>query len=229
MATQITLQRDQLEDFLVIRNLDPAKLQAAVDALRRAKPPPMRPDRLAAVIADGLAEHRDGADSIVRQVLTVYPWIMHAGLKVAELQADIREAVKTDFQWTDEEIKKWQQVEPALAELLSLPVLRLVASAIDLSYEYTNLWQGARILTDIRPIFNEEATAIDGAVVSHAFRLQFKSIDGPHELNIAMTESDIRALTDQCDRALQKAQTAGSLMRNNAKVPTLISGESENA
>lgn len=222
------LQREQLDDFVVIRELGPTKLQAAVERLRRDKRVPMRSDSLVSVIAEGLSEQRDAADSIVRQALMLYSGILY-GLKVEEVLAVIRDEVKTVFGWTDKDIEKWQQIEPAFGELLSLPAIRLTSRAIDLSLEYTNLWRAARILTDLRPIFSEDGADIDGAVVSHAFRLHFQSVDGPHELNVAMGESDIRALGEQCERALQKAQTARSLMRDKAKVPTMIAGESENA
>jgi hypothetical protein len=223
------LQPEQLDDFLTIRELDLTKLQAAVERLRQAKPVPMRGDKLASVLAEGLAEERGAADSIARQALMLYSGILFGGLTVEQVQAVIREEVKTVFEWKDKDIEKWQQIEPALGELLSLPALRLAANVINLSQEYTNLWRASRIFTDIRPIFSEDAATIDGAIVSHAFRLHYQSVDGAHELNLAMGEADIRALTEQCERALQKAQTARSLMRDNAKVPTIISGESENA
>jgi hypothetical protein len=229
MATQVALQQIQLDDFVAIRDLAPAKLEAAVDALRLAPSTPMKPDRLANVLAEGLKEPKGTADGIVRQALALYAWIIHGGLTISELQASTREAVKNDFGWTDAEIEKWRGVEPAFSELIASKAIRLTASVIDLSYEYTNIWQGARILTDIRPIFNEDATVIDGAVVSHAFRLRFDSVDGPHEMYVCLDESDIRALADQCERALQKSRTAGSMLTEKAKVPIVIPGEKENA
>ena len=78
------LQRDQLDDFLAIRELDPTKLQTAVERLRQVKPVPMRPDRLISVIAEGLAEERDAADSVVRQALMLYSGILHGGKKVED-------------------------------------------------------------------------------------------------------------------------------------------------
>jgi hypothetical protein len=229
MATTRVLQESQREDFQVVRDLGPETLQRVVGRLRQLEPAPVRPDQLGHAIAEVLGGNTDAAESVVRQALMIYGWIRPGGLQVAEVQEGIRDALKADFNWTDQEIEKWQRIEPALGDLLSLPILRLVASSIDLSYEYANLWRGARILTDIRPIFNEEATAIDGAVVSHTFRLLFEGLDGRHELNVAMDESDIKKLAEQCDRALRKGQTARALMRDNAKVPTMISGESDNA
>ena len=229
MATPIKLEEYQVDDFQVIRDLGPGLLEAVVQRLRELDAVPTRPDKLADTIAETLREKKNAAESIIREALMVYGWIRQGNLNVAEVQEGIRDAINTDSGWSDQDIAKWQSVEEAFGELLSLPILRLAASAIDLSYEYTNLWGGARILTDIRPIFNDEATSVDGAVVSHTFRLRFESLHGRHELNIAMDESDIHELAYQCDRALRKAHIARDLMRDRAKVPTVISGETENA
>ena len=158
----------------------------------------MRPDRLFDAVSTALNGNEIGANSIVREGLFVSGWLRQ-GETIAEVQDAIREALKAS--WTDQNVEKWKTLEQPLAELLALPALRLVASTIDLSYEYTNLWRGARILTDIRPIFNEEVTAVDGAVVSHTFRLRFDAVDGHHELSIAMDEADIKILAKQCERA----------------------------
>jgi hypothetical protein len=229
MATQLKLQEIQKEDFQVIRDLGPEKLRKVVDGVRRIQPVPMRPEKLFLTVAESLGENEHAAESVVRQAFMLHGWIRQRGVEVGELQASIREALKADFHWSDKDVEKWNSIEPAFGELLSSPILRLVARAIDLSYEYTNLWREARILTDIRPIFNEEATAVDGAIVAHTFRLYFDCVDGGHELNIAMDESDIQRLAEQCERALRKAGTARDLMVEKAKVPTIISGEGDDA
>jgi hypothetical protein len=159
----------------------------------------------------------------------IHGFIRQGGLTVEETLEGLRHTLKGDFSWTDADIENWQPVAPIFGELFSLPIVHLVASSIDLSYEYSNLWQGARILTDVRPIFSKDATSIEGAVVSHTLRLYFVSSDGRHELHVAMDESDVQALVEQCERAIQKARTARDLMTDKAKVPTLISGEINNA
>lgn len=61
------------------------------------------------------------------------------------------------------------------------------------------------------------------------FGLRYDSIDGNHQLSIAMDELDVRELAKECERALRKATTARHLMKDKVNVPTIISGEQEDA
>jgi hypothetical protein len=97
-----------------------------------------------------------------------------------------------------------------------------------LAYEYANLFQGARIVTDVRPVFNDgddDEMQIDGAVVSFTLRLHYDNREGNHSLSIALDETDVRALHHQCERALQKARMA-QIRIQDAGIPTVISGKS---
>jgi hypothetical protein len=97
--------------------------------------------------------------------------------------------------------------------------------AIELVYDYANLLRRTRVLTDIRPLFNNAADQIEGAVVSYTLRLRYDSADGEHELSIALDESDIRILADQCDRALTKATTARAMLVEKCNLSVIVSGE----
>ncbi len=101
----------------------------------------------------------------------------------------------------------------------------MASTAIELSYDYANLLRRTKILTDIRPLFNESADEIEAAVVSYTLRLRYDSADGEHELSIALDESDIKTLAAQCERALMKSATARSLMTDTCGVSVTVSGE----
>jgi hypothetical protein len=176
-----------------------------------------------------LADRKGAADSVVRQALSLHGLVRQGRRSLPDVLEGIRSGIEADSGWTDEEKEKWQAVEPQFRELVASPAVRLVTTAIDLSYEYANLLRRARILTDIRPLYNNDATEIEGAVVSHTLRLRYDSIDGNHQLSIAMDELDVRELVKECERALRKATTARHLMKDKVNVPTIISGEQEDA
>lgn len=224
-AMAIKLDHSQLENFRLICDLGPEPLHAAVERLRELNPVLLRPNKLISAMAEALGENQQAAEPIVREALMAFGWTKQGGLQVADVQGGIRESLKAEL--PVQYIEKWERVEGPFGELLSLPILRLVANALDLCYEYTHLWRDARILTDIRPIFSDDAAKIDGAVVSHTFRLRFEDVQGSHELNIAMDETEILDLAEQCERAWRKAQVARDLMNDVANIPTIIAGEPE--
>jgi hypothetical protein len=98
---------------------------------------------------------------------------------------------------------------------------------MELSYDYANILDNAKILTDIRPIYDESASGIEGAVVTQTLRIRFVSLNGNHDCSIAMDESDVFALAQQCERALQKARLARGLPGSSSPVPVIISGATD--
>ena len=229
MATQRKLERHQIEDLEVIRELGPETLRAIVDRLGELDPAPLRPEKLFDTVVEVLADRKDAADSVVRQALSLHGLVRQGRRSVPDVLEGIRSGIDADSGWTNEQKEKWQAVAPQFHELVASRAVRLVTTAIDLSYEYANLLQRTRILTDIRPLYNNDATEIEGAVVSHTLRLRYSRIDGNHQLSIAMDELDVRELAKECDRALRKATTARDLMKDKVDVPTIISGEPDDA
>jgi hypothetical protein len=105
----------------------------------------------------------------------------------------------------------------------------LAAKAIELSYDYANLLRRTRILTDIRPLYNDSADCIEAAVVSYTLRLRYDTADGEHELSIALDEADLRTLMAQCERAMTKAKTARDVLAGRCNISIAISGETSDA
>ena len=124
---------------------------------------------------------------------------------------------------------RWRIREPELRRLLEHPRIWAIAKTLDLSYDYANLLQDARILTDVRPVFDRDATAIEAAVVSFTLRLRYDGLDGNHSLSIALNQEDVRALGAECERATKKAGVAADLMSRRASVRTIITGANESS
>ncbi len=129
------------------------------------------------------------------------------------------------IRWKDEEISRWKALEPQLLKLFSISVIWTVVKAANLSYEYTNLLQNIKIINDIRPIYNENASKIEGSIISYGLRIYFDSIEGNKSLSIAVDENDIIELQKKCDRALKKAKTAKDFMMSHDIDRTMICGE----
>lgn len=229
MPTQIRLPPYQLADLQVIRDAGPELLLQMIAALEKFEPRPVPPTTLHQELRKELRDQKEIADCLFRQLLSLYGLVRQRGLRPEQILEGIRFGIETaEEPWSNEGMEKWWQVEPLLEKLLFLPIVRLVATTLDLSYEYANLLQRTRIITDIRPIFNLDATEIEGAVVTHTLRIRYDSVDGDHGLSIAMDENDVKTLLDQCNRALVKAQTAKRRMEQKGNIPTIISGEKGN-
>jgi hypothetical protein len=169
------------------------------------------------------------ADALLRLLLSLRGIVRQSDERVEEVIDALTEAVMARGDNGLIDADQWNSVLPALAILIESDCVRLAATAIELSYDYANLLQRTKVLTDVRPIFTEAADKIEGAVVSFTMRLRYSNANGEHDLSIALDEDDINALRSQCERAITKARTARDMMVKQCAVAAIISGEDDNA
>jgi hypothetical protein len=228
MRIHLFIKREQLQALGTIRDLGTEKIKAIVQRLSEIEPPPMRPSELQERIADLLTEKPEAADTLIGQMLSLYTLMSERGLAADQLLEGLRYGIRvSDYGWSETDISKWQEMEPQLKELFSLPAVMTVVKTLDLSFDFENLLQNSKIITDIRPVFNAKASEIHGAIVSFTLRLYYDSVGGSNSLSIALDENDVIRLRDVCQRALDKAQTAKIFMSNSGINQTLISGGEE--
>ena len=222
MGLQFRATKHQLADLKRISELEKGQLAKVQAKLAELQKPTLRPQELQAEVGVILAEN---AEPLVRQLLSLQGLMRQTGLPSQDVIAGIRDVVRRQGREVDLEASAWEAVEANIAALVELPCVRLTATAIELAYDYANLLRRTKVLTDIRPLFNNAADAIEGAVVSYTLRLRYDSADGEHELSIALDESDIEKLAAQCDRALKKAATARSLLTDRCDLSVIVAGE----
>jgi hypothetical protein len=81
--------------------------------------------------------------------------------------------------------------------------------------EEERIFYSARILTDIRPIFNEAGNLIEAAVIVHNLKIHFGENGDETDFYVALDTSDIQALREVLDRADEKAKQLQSLLQRS--------------
>jgi hypothetical protein len=215
MAIQIQLNKSLLSDLKAIVELGPETLARVVDRIDRMEHPPLAPADLQTVIREVVTK-QGAADILLRQALSLASLRRRRELDADEVVAGIRQGLRNAATSSDDAtLERWSAIEPSFLRLISSAKVETTAKVLDLSYDYANLLQTTRIVTDIRPVFDDEVTRIDGAVVSFTLRLNYDNIEGSHSLSIAMNQADVESLRQQCERALRKSvlaqETVGAL------------------
>ncbi len=224
MAIQLRLSPSQIVDLAKIGDLDPQLIQRVVDHLQSIRPLPLRPTELINQIKAAVNGEIATAELLSKQAVVLHGVMRQGTLNSSDVFDALCDQLAVAAKWQPEKLDQFRRVKSQFCSLLSSEAVKLVATAIDLSYEYANLLRRARIITDIRPIFDVAAEKINGAVVSHTLRIRYDNTEGNHDLSLAMDAKDIDDLRRECERALKKAKTAKSLMAEEAKVQTMISG-----
>ena len=225
MATSLRLARQQIADLKTIAGIDGDSLQRVVDHLRGLKESPLQPKQLRGEISSILPESKEAVDVIMRQMLGLHGLIGQMRLGVDEVFAGLLAGIESaDPKWSSEEIAAWKDRESQVRELLSVDAVRIVAKALNLSYEYANLLRTSRIITDVRPVFSFDATAIDGAVISHKLFVRYDSVEGLKTLTMTLDEADVKTLQRECTRALEKVETIVAHLSTGTALRTIIPG-----
>ena len=226
MTPQIRLAPHQVDDLRTFCGIGVDALKRVVEQFKGIAPLPTGANTLVDSARELLGDDEQ-ANSLVRQALFVNGLVIQAGLQEADVAAGVRSALEREAKWGAVELSQWDDRQPVFLLIASSRVVRHVANAINLSYEFANLYRRARLITDVRPLFDATADAIDGALITFTLRLRFDSVEGDHGLSIAMDEADVKQLLEQCQRALKKSRTAQKLLHDKVKLPAFIIGESD--
>ena len=226
MTPQIRLQKHHLADLQVVREIGPEGLRGIAAQLRKLPVEPILPKQWHRVITEFLGGDEAKAGVLVRQVLSLHGMLRQLDLSSEEVFAGLSSGLQpSESGWSGDEFERWKSVSGAFRELFDLPLVRLSAKALDLSYEHAHLLQRARIITDVRPIFDDKAIQLQGAVIAHDLLLRYDDVEGEHVLSLSLDDRDIESLRKQCERALLKAQTAKAQLEEKGLLKTLVPGK----
>ncbi len=229
MASVLRLHPHQVADLKTLTTLDVPVLQQVVTSLLQLSPKPLESKALRDEIRKTIPDREDVADALLRQTLGLYALMGQLNLSPTEVIEGVRAGIETgDPKWNPEQVALWTEREAILRELLGSDVVRIVGKTLDLSYEYANVLQTARIITDVRPIFTPDATSIDGAVISHKLFIRYYNVEGQKTFTMTLDEGDLKRLRSQCDRALQKANTITNQLNEGTAIRTSIPGREDN-
>lgn len=208
------------QDLRLIGQITPEQVDAVRDSLSAATDRIERPEQLVVIASQKI--DLEVAEAIVRQLLQLQNAARRTGYSVEELTEIQSRQLESNFPSGSNELSLLLPGLAILNKLSSVQAIARTAKAIELSYDSDNLLQRTRILTDVRPLFTEDAQSVDGAIVAHTLRLRYDSAGVDHELSLALDNSDLRRLIQDCERALLKEQTAQNKLCRPANVPSMI-------
>jgi hypothetical protein len=226
MSTEIIIPVNRLQELAQIREIELSRLNAAVSRLgsiaNALDAEEIRRQIFEALQDEELAE-------ILFQQLYSLSWLrrqrdLSPEELVEGLSLGIRNISGSD-RWTTEQLAEWDRRGPLVAQLLSLPQVHIAVKSLDLSYDYASVLQDAHIVMDIRPVFDEKADVLQGAVISHTLRLVYQTGESSQSVSLAMDVDDIRHLLESCKRALRKEETVRKELDGRLDLAVIPTGE----
>lgn len=154
------------------------------------------------------------------------------GWSTSQLLDSIPSNIERHFSVTErsEALSLWTSAKEAFAKAFDQLSVRhplmVAARAEQLAYIQEKLFTNVRIVTEIRPVFDETGNEILQSTVSHDLILDYYHGQNPERLQITMDAEDVIELRRACERAERKAGAIKTALQN-LPWKTLVLAESE--
>lgn len=218
----LRIPRDDLPAFMAITELGEDSFMALEAAIKET-PPCINRDKLAAAAMRKLPKFdSEQLSKIFKAMFSLYMVKLQKRIPAAEL-ADLICAALNDVpkRIADFDASKLAILRSRLGSLLSLDdSFGLSVKAANLSAEHEHAFCGARILSDVRPLFVDSPETIAGAVIYHNLQVGFHdSSTGEHkDIYFSLDDEDLGTLKEIVERAQTKSRSLQTLLKS-AKVP----------
>jgi hypothetical protein len=204
----LTIPEQHASGFARIMGLSSEESEQVERALSLAKSINIK--ELTEIIAVALPSlTREGAREIVGTLLSLYS--ARTGMDVTVdvfVTALLEAAPPTDKPIDGHELQPPEVIKKTLRGLLSIRPLSMIAKARNLHTDHENTFCTARILTDLRAVFDVDVReAPAGFVMAHILKLGYHHAGKHTELHIAMDKKDVDNLLLALQRAKTKAAT----------------------
>ncbi len=174
---------------------------------------PLLSSRLAAQVK---VLNRREIDDILQALFSLAPSRSDSDIPVektvSELVDAMRASGKEDLRLPPDEEAQFKN---RITTLLGISSLNISAKVCSVRLNYANVFCDAKILSDIRPIFDKPKDKPIGSVINHMLQIEYHE-DGDHkEFYVALDADDLSKLKRIIDRAETKAASLKLLLKNS--------------
>jgi hypothetical protein len=212
----------QANDIEVICSFGPDFLEQAAAAIE-AIPLTIERNKIQSVLTKFGSEKAEPLDRVL------------FGLAVASRRrfdkvSTLLDSISPPVAWDGERRRKWNEslknCRRPLERLLSAESIVLATKALDLSFDVERFCVAARIITDIRPVFDTARSQIVGSTIRHTFRLEYAGIDGTtSSMSVGLDANDIAKIKEACEEAGNKVAAVQKLLKKGGISEIIIPGE----
>jgi hypothetical protein len=170
-------------------------------------------------LATNVGMHEDDAFKVINAIVNLY----HTQKKLTTDSPGMVRIIAENLKRLSEKAKnppshtQWEDASNKIVSALSKlspdhPLEDAYKASVVLSCRQYGL-RASKILTELRPIFNDAGTEITQSVISHTLYLHYHDGSNHHEFEVLVDAKELTELKRQCERAERKA----SIMKNDLK------------
>ena len=214
----LSIPKDYERGIEIIKSLSNSDVDKIGEVLKNA-PTEDSPGTISAVTPILEKEYEENDIYVLVQTLySLYFVFSHRDDSIDHFVDDLCEAIKessnAEVQTSDP--AELARLKTKFKSLLTIRPLLTAAKAHALQIEFANVFWDAKIISDIRPIWNGDVKEPpEGVVVTHTLKLEYRNCGGQSELYVYLDKNDIQTLLTVLKRAQDKVLTLESLTNTN--------------
>ena len=157
---------------------------------------------------------KDDVDKLVEALYSLSRFRADVNVSVGEFVDDlvdaIRESANKDIHTSSRD--ELERLRNRFKSLLTAGPISVLAKARELRQDFANIFWDAKVITDIRPVWNGDATQPpEGVVITNTLKLEYHHVGGHAELYMYLNKEDIETLIYVLVRAQDKMATLRTL------------------
>lgn len=200
MNGRIAIPRAHREALVFLAKLPRETFKSLCTALESLPSTLQREEMLLRVQEVLPAEDAGQADSLISAILGAATLKGRGRLESKQLAETVAAEEALPLEAATREI-----LAERLLRLLQIGAVAKVAKALDMLLEHERVFHAARVLTDMRPVFPDDASEGPvGAVILHLLKIDVHVASDNTEFYVSLDSSDLQQLRKVLDRAIDK-------------------------
>ncbi len=164
-------------------------------------------DYIASSISDETSINEDKVHSLIHFFWQASLNQMRSGVTPADFIVDLTDYLDSlpPDEWDENHRELWRNLKGVIIDLFDdNSNFYISVKAADLLFEQEKIFCTVRIITDLRPIFNDDAETIRAFIPYHNMVIKYHENGDTKEIHLALDHSDLKMLESQVERAKSK-------------------------
>lgn len=196
-----------IEQLFAVTNVQWDEL---LEKLQRQTTAMLTVDELAAVLASVVGE--SSGETLSKIVVSLRRLADRYGVRPQTILDALEQGLKK-FEWNTDKLDKWSKIKNPIDQIMSSAAVVVTTKASELYYRHANHLHDLKIVTDIRPIFSEDRSAVIGAITKNVLSIHFSdSFEKESSLELVISLDDLANLQAESASAIAKTEKLKTLV-----------------
>ena len=219
----ISMQKKLASEFLSLAEIPEDKLRELAEVLAKVPISGIGRRELEGKIKGvslGLDSTESGA-AIANAIHSLHFMYAQSGQKLEAFLLEIENAITRTVSGKEFEDQKRRALAQSLRVLLGVRSLQIGYKSALLQFDHERVFSAARIISDIRPAFDESIELpLASVMVYHTLKIEYWRDGEEEKFYVALDSKDLQLMLDQLERAKKKAERLETEIKD--KFPTAV-------